>query len=724
MRILFFTLAILFVSTLSLPAQIDRGSLLTIVRMEDSRTYDSRLERMISSGPRAVRTRAILAAGRIGDDRAVPLLNSIVVGPDTDLGAHAAFALGEIESIRATEPIISAIRNRNAGANLSMRAVEAAGKIAAANPNATERTALGMAILDYLEVQAGSKNGHREGILAGLTAVIRSRPKDGDFVVGKFLTSLDPRIRTDAGNTLSRIGNKGFVDTLEAMVMSDRDPTARANAARALGVAESRRSASMLLQSALGDVDSRVRVSAIRSLGNLKDVDVVPGLIGRGEELLNDFKKSSSAAPSEKNELLEIVSTLGLLLQQTENVKAVTFIESFRVADKVSSPETEIAMARIAPLAYAKSLENAPVESFDGEWLALSAIFQGIGTLARTPDTDSSVEAKKRARVILARFLGEWAIRSPEAKARGNAKLAVIQLIGAFAAFKSENLPEMYQAMILEERDPGIRGALATALADTPATERTIRSLKEAFRLSMETDIDSNGAILATMNAVAKLDKQGSTEMLQVALTSSDSLVRRRAVELYKELQLSMRDGTNVAMLSQLGNVKGFDKTRLGQVFLEQKEYSTAIARKNGKLRAVVKTDKGTFTINLLPEDAPLTVDNFVRLANSGFYNGFVVHRVVPNFVIQDGDPRGDGMGGPGTNIRCEINTVPYGRGAVGMALSGKDTGGSQWFVTHSPQPHLDGGYTVFGQVPESDMRVVDSIARGDRIISINIVGR
>ena len=89
--------------------------------------------------------------------------------------------------------------------------------------------------------------------------------------------------------------------------------------------------------------------------------------------------------------------------------------------------------------------------------------------------------------------------------------------------------------------------------------------------------------------------------------------------------------------------------------------------------------------------------------------------RVVPNFVIQTGYPRGDQNGGPGYSIRCEINEAPYDRAAVGMALSGKDTGGSQWFVTHSPQPHLDGGYTVFGRVV-SGMDVVDKIARGDTL--------
>ena len=88
--------------------------------------------------------------------------------------------------------------------------------------------------------------------------------------------------------------------------------------------------------------------------------------------------------------------------------------------------------------------------------------------------------------------------------------------------------------------------------------------------------------------------------------------------------------------------------------------------------------------------DAPLTVENFVALARKGFFNGLSVHRVVPDFVVQDGDPRGDGEGGPGYTIRDELNQRPYLRGTVGMALDWADTGGSQFFITHSPQPHLD----------------------------------
>jgi cyclophilin family peptidyl-prolyl cis-trans isomerase len=139
------------------------------------------------------------------------------------------------------------------------------------------------------------------------------------------------------------------------------------------------------------------------------------------------------------------------------------------------------------------------------------------------------------------------------------------------------------------------------------------------------------------------------------------------------------------------------------------------MARTGRQVTATLVTSRGSFTIQFLPDEAPLTVDNFVQLAKRGYFNGQTIPRVVPNFVVQAGDPRGDQNGGPGYQIRCEINRVLFERAAVGMALSGKDTGGSQWFVTHSPQPHLDGGYTVFGNVIRG-MDVIDSITRGDVI--------
>ncbi len=137
--------------------------------------------------------------------------------------------------------------------------------------------------------------------------------------------------------------------------------------------------------------------------------------------------------------------------------------------------------------------------------------------------------------------------------------------------------------------------------------------------------------------------------------------------------------------------------------------------------KAIIETDKGNIELVLFDKEAPNTVKNFEKLANSGFYNGLKFHRVIPNFMIQGGDPRGDGTGGPGYTIKCEINPHKHGIGALSMAHAGKDTGGSQFFITHSPQPHLDGKHTVFGKV-EKGMDVVNKIKQGDKMKSVKVI--
>ncbi len=149
-------------------------------------------------------------------------------------------------------------------------------------------------------------------------------------------------------------------------------------------------------------------------------------------------------------------------------------------------------------------------------------------------------------------------------------------------------------------------------------------------------------------------------------------------------------------------------------------DYAALLDEARRPRTARIETARGAFTIRLAGAEAPMTVMNFVTLAKKGYFDGAPIHRVVPNFVVQDGDPTGTGSGGPGYEIRDEINTLPYRAATVGMALSGPDTGGSQWFVTQSPQPHLDGGYTVFGQVV-SGADVVNRVEQDDRILRVSV---
>jgi len=247
--------------------------------------------------------------------------------------------------------------------------------------------------------------------------------------------------------------------------------------------------------------------------------------------------------------------------------------------------------------------------------------------------------------------------------------------------------------------DVFVRGTAAELLGEQPASKENAEALATALSQALHFDTQSNDAVLAILGALAKQKSNEANDAIKTALDSSDHLIRRRAVALLK------------------ANGAGDFSNRIGTVKTRNTEadYRRAIARIGKHVTAMLVTSKGSFVIEFLTEDAPLTVDNFVQLGRKGYFNGITFHRVVPNFVIQGGDPRGDGNGGPGYSIRCEINEVPFERAAVGMALSGKDTGGSQWFVTHAPQPHLDGGYTVFGRVIRG-MDVVDRIARGDII--------
>jgi peptidyl-prolyl cis-trans isomerase B (cyclophilin B) len=142
----------------------------------------------------------------------------------------------------------------------------------------------------------------------------------------------------------------------------------------------------------------------------------------------------------------------------------------------------------------------------------------------------------------------------------------------------------------------------------------------------------------------------------------------------------------------------------------------------NKNYQALIQTDKGAIELELYPQHAPKTVNNFVFLAREGFYDGVSFHRVISDFMIQGGDPTGTGRGGPGYKFEDEIkgNPLKHETGVISMANAGQNTNGSQFFITHSPQPHLNGNHTVFGKVI-AGQNVVDAIRQGDRIVKVEI---
>jgi len=747
--------AILFAAAVSF-AQVPVPVGVQILKAEDARRYDSVLEKLLASPDASIRMRAALAAGRIGKKEAVePLAAMLAKDASADVRAMAAFAIGEIESPAGSEALLTAAASDIAPPNVIARIVEAAGKIAAANPKDERSEALGEMIVDKLDAEAarGDKQD-RDVILLGITAVMRARPAVGVSTnansekvvtrspaygvstVAKFLASGDARVRADALNTLVRLGYKDDLGEIRSMLRRDADAAVRANAASVLGRAKDKEAYPLLIDAALNGDDIRVRVASIRALAGLNDPNAAAKLIERGQQMLipvhgdpvlKPGMKTSQLKPVKvplaKNELLEIAAVVGRLLEKTDDASAVSFLTRLAEADGCPDPETFIALARVSPKAMiAYSL---PSELGYRDFHTASAYGQGLGEISATKDSGLIAQAGEKLTGFIAGMVKGVAPAMQSKMSR-----AMPDLIGAMVSLEPDNIDEILCGL-MTNGDPFIRAAAASSIGERPSSKENIEALKAAFIKSMLTDKHEDDATLAIMDALAKLDKRAGIGTFSIALSSNDYLVRKMALTILDDPELQ-KEFPGLPLTVAVAREKGADQvqpymsafdTKLGQILNTDADYRRAATRKNGSVKAVVTTEKGVFTIVFDPEEAPLTVDNFVKLARAGYFNGLEVHRVVPNFVMQDGDPRGDGNGSPGWSIRCEINTLPYDRGAVGMALSGKDTGGSQWFVTHTATPHLDGGYTVFGHVSESDMKVVDNIARGDKIISIKIIG-
>jgi cyclophilin family peptidyl-prolyl cis-trans isomerase len=568
--------------------------------------------------------------------------------------------------------------------------------------------------------------------LLALTAALRARPEGTDAAAAKFLGSSDPRIRADAANTLSRVRAKNANEVLRKIAANDTDENARVNAMRALGAAEDKAAFDLLLNAATTDKSPAIRIAAIRSLAQINEKRSVGGLIQHGRILMAAYPKSLLPNPLEKNELLEIASALGRINAGSSHKETTMFLAEFQDWDSFQSPEVEIALARVSPELYdeipTKFVTGSVGEPNSGtllaDWRAIGGKANGWREIA-----NSKSEAVRDAGEKWLQGMLKGSHFDMSRTLYSSYSYSIPDALRAYASYAPADLNEALLAN-LNATDVSIRATAAELLAERPPSKENIDALKAAFTKSLVTDKDYNDAQLAILDALVKLNKKESVGTLLLAIEAADYLLRKRAFEILDEKDLhkefpGIQPSLENAWANRKDQVLPYSPksgTRLGQILNTDADYRRAAGRKNGSVRAIFTTQKGSFTIEFLPEGAPLTVDNFVKLARSGYFNGLEVHRVVPNFVMQDGDPRGDGNGGPGWSIRCEVNMVPYERGAVGMALSGKDTGGSQWFVTHLPQPHLDGGYTVFGKVNEAGMKVVDRIVRGDKIVNVKIV--
>jgi cyclophilin family peptidyl-prolyl cis-trans isomerase len=270
-------------------------------------------------------------------------------------------------------------------------------------------------------------------------------------------------------------------------------------------------------------------------------------------------------------------------------------------------------------------------------------------------------------------------------------------------------------AALAQLKAPGVEGVLRAHLDDPDVAirltaARELGELQPADGATVFADAyhrwSADTTYVARAAALGALAKYGTAavETLKAALGDREWAVRLRALELLEAMDPA-------ADAQAIRPVPGTAAVAYDTPDMLAPKFSPHI---------YLETRHGLVEIELAVNEAPLTAQTILTLARKGFFTGIPFHRVVPNFVVQGGDPRGDGEGGPGYTIRDEINQVPYLRGTVGMALDWRDTGGSQFFITHSPQPHLDARYTVFGRVVNG-MDVVDKLQQWDVIERVKV---
>ena len=488
-----------------------------------------------------------------------------------------------------------------------------------------------------------------------------------------FVADPDPGVRTAAIYVLARRPQADSLPTLTA-ALEDPDPQTAALAARALGILGKSESIAPLA-AAVERARTPVTISAMLALAAVLEKN--PEAAFPADQRVRVVALAGDVNPN------LAVPALALLRWQTEDREA--FRRLWTVASTGRERRQQVALQSLMAGLGAKSLDLTDTATASPDPYLRGAAAEALSFL---PPADA---APRRARLAA----------DPEVVVR-------LKVLDGLKTADDARSSRALVSRLLEDPNSGVRAAALDALVLSEDPGALAICLDMVTRSYADRDPD------VPLSAIGAAEK------------TPDEAAARAVVEAAYH-----HPSTLVSRLARRALVKTFHADPAQWPWREYAigktvaDYAALLEQARRPWTAKVETSRGAFTIRFAGDAAPLTVMNFVALAQKGYFDGAPVHRVVPNFVVQDGDPTGTGNGGPGDEIRDELNTIPYAVATVGMALSGPDTGGSQWFVTQSPQPHLDGGYTVFGSVV-AGMDVVLRIEQGDRIsrIAANAEGR
>jgi len=667
-------------------AAVDTGpklppEFIEVASLEDRRSFGEGgklLTWALTANDPALRGRAMVALGRIQDVAAADTLMKGLTDPDPGARSEAVFAIGLLgqswspvpEDVKAKlTDALKTIEADEQDPNIKLVILEALGRIA--TPGAVDR--LIERLLVPGDVQA------RAALSIGIAA------RTGVALPARTFNALAPLIKKEsppvarygAAYALAQAKNPAGRTWL-LMCAGDDASEIRAVCAKGLGDVGTDVD-SVTLKKLLDDPDYRVAVEATKALAKLSGrckgsacaaLGALADLSLRVERLL----RGDSAGGGQP--LLMLAQTglpmagrpLLLSLRQ-QLLNGVRQVQDAKIRQDIANVECRIAAALDKQTGSPQEVLNCGGNMI-GEAQRLSMVLKELATVQPS-------DPNKRAAEV-----GSYVFHNDP-----RVKVAALEVLGET---RSQTSIDKVRTQLLNA-DPAVAAYAAAAAAKLGDKQSiaTIRGL--AMKAMTQVDIAPTVA-----EALATLDAKEAIPDLEQWLSSTHSTIRTSAAS-----ALSRLTGKPVVAAR-----------------IERPDDKSRPPSMPKEAHLLVKTEKGEFDIRLFTQEAPLTSLNMYTLARKNFFKGLTFHRVVPNFVVQGGDPRGDGEGGPGYTVRCEVNHKVYARGVVGMALSGKDTGGSQFFVTAAPQPHLDGKYTAFGEVVKGQ-EIVDALLEGDKIVEI-----
>ena len=651
------------------PALVE--ALAPLLRAQDQKAFDQDLFEAAALHPEAIVRRSVaLAIGRIGNRQGSAILLRLLDDRDSTVVTEVMFALGLLHDTTTVDPIIRRLKSTD---SLSNGAVAEAATALIRLGTPTARVFVESVLKSSIELSRTRRQAFIPNAVLDAWRLGARMPADAILpYVSDTSNDLRWRALYSLGRARAPVGGKAIL-----RAATEPQPILREAAVKALvrRMADSAALPLASVRSALlrGFDDERpsVRINAVGAAATFADSSYAP----RAATLLGD---------ADQNVRVAAATALG-------EMKSPAAATALAAAFDRKGSTWALRRASLAALARVDTAAFAPRAA---TWLASSDQRDRLSALAAWGSIKGADPALFRT-----------ALNEPDAAVQA-AALAAWQS----AAPRGDSAVAAAARARLTNPSAEVRVGAAEALRTT-ATIADLDPLLAAWRLSAsEGDPDARLAVFRTLSELARRNPEVMTRLEEPTRRSflsrpGDALLRREAEASWPAVAAQWGPANPVETGRSLEDYRGIVRTLV-------------LAKANPHV--LIEVDgRGTIDVELLAHEAPLTVANFLRLVDRHYFDGIRWHRVVPNFVVQAGDPSGTGNGGPGWVIRDEINRRRYDVPVVGMALSGPDTGGSQWFINVSAQPHLDGVYTIFGLVSGS-YTTLYRIVQGDLIRTIH----